>query len=50
MKCTIIGAGSWGTALGQVLSENGHETRLFSLSQADADNINQKHENFEYLP
>lgn len=50
MKCTIIGAGSWWTALGQVLSENGHETRLFSLFQADADSINQKHENFEYLP
>ena len=31
MKIAVLGAGSWGTALGQVLSENGHDPLLWHL-------------------
>ncbi len=33
MKIAVLGAGSWGTALGQVLNENGHDVRLWHLEQ-----------------
>ena len=29
MKIAVLGSGSWGTALGQVLAENGHEVVLW---------------------
>ena len=31
MKIAVLGAGSWGTALGQVLNENGHNVCLWHL-------------------
>lgn len=43
MKIAVLGAGSWGTALGQVLSENGHEVLLWHLEQDFVDEINQTH-------
>lgn len=27
-RVAVLGAGSWGTALAQVLAENGHDVRL----------------------
>ncbi|MFL2099571.1 NAD(P)H-dependent glycerol-3-phosphate dehydrogenase [Desemzia sp. FAM 23989] len=47
---TVLGAGSWGTALAMVLSDNGHETRLWSHKKEQADEINQYHTNHHYLP
>ena len=43
MKIAVLGAGSWGTALGQVLNENGHDVRLWHLEQNFVDTINQSH-------
>ena len=43
MKIAVLGAGSWGTALGQVLSENGHDVLLWHLEQDFVDEINQTH-------
>jgi glycerol-3-phosphate dehydrogenase (NAD(P)+) len=50
MRATVIGAGSWGTALASVLGTNGHETRLWSHDPEVADTINALHENTKYLP
>lgn len=47
---TVLGAGSWGTALAMVLTDNGHETRLWSHKQEQVDEINQSHTNQRYLP
>ena len=41
MKIAVLGAGSWGTALGQVLNENGHEVLLWHHKQNFVDTISQ---------
>lgn len=47
---TVLGAGSWGTALSMVLVDNGHEVRIWSHKQAQVDEINDLHVNSHYLP
>lgn len=49
-KIAVLGAGSWGSVLAKVLVENGHEVSLWSNSQAQVDELNQKHTNVKYLP
>ena len=49
-KAAVIGAGSWGTALANLLCANGHEVVLWSRGQEVADLINRKRENAVYLP
>ena len=36
-KISVLGAGSWGTALSVLLSNNGHEVRLWSRFQEEVD-------------
>ncbi|GAB3052781.1 NAD(P)H-dependent glycerol-3-phosphate dehydrogenase [Virgibacillus ainsalahensis] len=45
----VLGAGSWGTALSIVLSDNGHNVRLWSHRKSQVDSINNKHRNESYL-
>ncbi len=37
MKVIVIGAGSWGTALGNVLADNGSEVIMYGRNQAVVD-------------
>ena len=39
MKITVIGAGTWGTALGRVLALNRHEVCVWSCFQEEADSL-----------
>ncbi len=34
-KVSIIGAGSWGTALALLLSKNGHDVMVWSIVEAE---------------
>ncbi|RHW39326.1 NAD(P)H-dependent glycerol-3-phosphate dehydrogenase [Lysinibacillus yapensis] len=47
---TVLGAGSWGTALAQVLAENGHRTLVWTHREQQAKEINEQHTNEKYLP
>lgn len=46
---SVIGAGSWGTALAQAVAENDNEVRLWARRPEVADAINRNHRNPRYL-
>lgn len=50
MRVTVLGSGSWGSALAKVLSDSHHEVLMWGLSKETAEEINQFHTNHEYLP
>lgn len=47
---TVLGAGSWGTALAKLLADKQHPTTLWARRSDLADQINEEHENKRYLP
>lgn len=49
-KVTVLGAGSWGTALATVLADNGHDTLIWSHRADQAAEIQDHHTNAKYLP
>ena len=49
MRCAVIGAGAWGTALADRLAENGHDTVLWALESDVAASINECGENRRFL-
>jgi glycerol-3-phosphate dehydrogenase (NAD(P)+) len=46
----MIGAGAWGTAVGKVLADNGHNVEVWSFEPDVAEEINRKRTNSRYLP
>ena len=48
-RVAVIGPGSWGTALSQVLNDNGHEVRIWGNIAEQIDEINQAHTNTRYF-
>jgi glycerol-3-phosphate dehydrogenase (NAD(P)+) len=49
MRATVLGAGSWGTALAIQLARVGHETVLWDRNPGRAERINREHRNPRYL-
>jgi len=47
---TVIGAGSWGTALAILLAREGHLTQLWSRDAAQLDAMRSARRNMRYLP
>jgi glycerol-3-phosphate dehydrogenase (NAD(P)+) len=50
MRCAVVGAGAWGTALGDLLASNGHTVRVWALEPDVVTSINERHENPKFLP
>jgi Glycerol-3-phosphate dehydrogenase len=49
-RIAVIGAGSWGTALSQVLATSGYEVSLWAREEEICKSINTKHENILFMP
>ncbi len=47
---TVLGAGSWGTALALLLARNGVETLLWGFDTNEVDALKQERQNSRYLP
>src|SRR5512137_2020740 len=50
MRSTVLGAGSWGTALGGLLAGKGYPVTLWDADVAQLETVVQQHENTRYLP
>lgn len=50
MKLSVIGAGSWGTVLSQILADNGHTVYLWARNPEKAARIQETRCNADYLP
>ncbi len=49
MRCAVVGAGAWGTALADLLSRNGHDVSLWAYEPDVVESINKRHENVRFL-
>jgi glycerol-3-phosphate dehydrogenase (NAD(P)+) len=45
MKISVLGSGSWGTAVAKLLNENGHDVTLWSKFEAEAETLRTEREN-----
>jgi len=48
-KIAVLGAGSWGSVLANLLDENGNDVRLWSNNPAQVAELNEKHTNERYV-
>ena len=49
-KISVLGAGSWGTALSLLLYNNGHEVTLWSALEHEVEMLREKREHTSKLP
>ena len=50
LNITVLGAGSWGTALAALLARHDYPTTLWGRNGAQIETIDKQHENTRYLP
>jgi glycerol-3-phosphate dehydrogenase (NAD(P)+) len=50
MKISVLGGGSWGTALAIILSNNGHDVTLWEYNKHYAKDLKKHYENKVFLP
>ncbi|TAH72197.1 MAG: NAD(P)H-dependent glycerol-3-phosphate dehydrogenase [Anaerolineaceae bacterium] len=49
-KIGILGAGTWGTAIGILLSDNGHDVTMWSKIEKEAKELDESRDNIKNLP
>lgn len=49
-RVAVLGGGSFGTALANIVADNGHQVRLWLRNEERAREINEQHRNQTYLP
>ena len=49
MRCAVVGAGAWGTALADLLARNGHDVALWAREPEVVAAVNASHENTSFL-
>ena len=49
MRCAVVGAGAWGTALADLLARNGHDTLLWAREADVVHSVNRAHVNERFL-
>lgn len=50
MRCAVLGAGAWGTALADVLACNGHDVVLWAFEADVVTSVQARRENVRFLP
>ena len=50
MKVTVIGAGAWGTALANLLCQNGNDVTLWGHNRGHLGDLQRTRQNEVYLP
>jgi glycerol-3-phosphate dehydrogenase (NAD(P)+) len=49
MRCTVVGAGAWGTAMARLLARKHHDVRLWAFEDEVVETVNARHENRPFL-
>ncbi len=49
MKVSVLGSGTWGTALAKLLIENGNKVIIYGITKSEIDDININHQNLAYF-
>lgn len=49
MKCAVIGSGTWGSALAQVLLDNGNDVIIYGVDKSEIEDISINHKNTKYF-
>ena len=50
MRCAVVGAGAWGTALADLLARNDHDVVLWAYERDVVEAVNTRHANPRFLP
>ena len=49
MRIRILGTGSWGSALAQVVADNGHDVMMWGIDASEVNDIENNHHNSKYF-